>query len=69
MKFTDKVLVKVETVKIGDTVVFDMPSANYTVLDVEVTAIGMIRHQHEMGSSSYWPGELVYIQKTTFERN
>jgi hypothetical protein len=62
MKFGNRTLRKVEKVCVGDTMVFDTVSANYKVDAVEATPIGMIRHQHKGGSSSYWPGELVYVE-------
>ena len=62
MKFGNHTLRKVENVKVGDVVSFDMESANYRVKDIETTPIGMIRHQHDKGSNSYWPGELVYVE-------
>ena len=63
MKFGNHTLRKVENVSVGDTVSFDMTSANYRVEAVETTEIGMIRHQHKSGSNSYWPGELVYVEE------
>ncbi len=65
MKFGNHTLRKVENVGVGDTVSFDMESANYRVEAVEITEIGMIRHQHKRGSNSYWPGELVYVEDAT----
>lgn len=64
MKFGVCVLRKVENVRVGDTVVFNMDSANYKVTDIDTTEIGMIRHRHAGGSSSYWPGELVYVKES-----
>lgn len=56
-------LTKVRDVKVGDRLGFgpDMNQFSYTVTDVETTGIGMVRHQHEHGSSSYWPNERVYV--------
>jgi hypothetical protein len=62
MNFDNHALRKVEDVQVGDTVCFNFSSSNYTVLDIERTEIGMIRHQHDGGSSSYWPGELLYVE-------
>lgn len=55
--------VKVKDVKVGDKVCFELPSANYIVREITQTKIGMIRHRHDSGSSSYWPKELVYVEK------
>ena len=63
MKFGNNVLCKAESIKVGDTVVFQMGSADYVVDAVETTDIGMIRHQHRGGSSSYWPNELLYARR------
>lgn len=62
MKFENHVLQRADDVRVGDKVCFDLPSANYVVTGVEDTRIGMVRHQHENGSSSYWPNELVYVE-------
>jgi len=58
---TDCKLVTAQQVRIGDTVVFDMPSANYCVCEVDENEIGMIRHHFHGGSSCYWPNELLYV--------
>lgn len=60
MKFGNHTLVRAENIQPGDKVCFDMDSANYVVTDIENTKIGMVRHQHKDGSSSYWPNELLY---------
>lgn len=49
-------------VQVGDKVCFEMASAGYVVTGVEQTEIGMVRHQHDGGSNSYWPNELLYVQ-------
>lgn len=50
-----------EDIRVGDTVCFEQESANYVVTEVQPTEIGMLRHQHKHGSSSYWPNELLYV--------
>jgi len=62
-EFEDCTLYKAADVPIGATIVFSMGSANYRVDSVEVTGIGMVRHQYEKGSTSYWPHELVYVRQ------
>ena len=62
MKFGNHALRKAENVQVGDKVCFELESANYVVTEVEWTQIGMVRHQHDGGSSSYWPHELVYVE-------
>lgn len=62
MKFGNHTLRRADHVQVGDKVCFTLSSADYIVADVEKTHIGMIRHQHETGSSSYWPTELLYIE-------
>lgn len=62
MKFGNHTLRKAENVQVGDKVCFEMQSANYVVTAVEQTAIGMVRHQHDRGSNSYWPHELLYVE-------
>lgn len=44
-------------VRVGDRV------ANYVVTDVEDTAIGMVRHQHDGGSTAYWPHEWLRVER------
>ena len=44
-------------VRVGDRV------ANYIVTDVEDTAIGMVRHQHDGGSTAYWPHEWLRVRR------
>lgn len=62
MKFGNHALRKAEKVQVGDKVCFEMASAGYVVTGVEQTEIGMVRHQHDGGSNSYWPNELLYVQ-------
>ena len=54
-------IAKAKEVRIGDTVVFDMPSADYCVAEVDETEIGMIRHHFHGGSAAYWPDEFLYV--------
>ena len=66
MENTDNcAIIQAKNVKVGDRVKFRMSSADYTVEEVEITNIGMVRHQHDSGSSTYWPNELLYIQMPT----
>ena len=53
---------KAENVRVGDKVCFELASADYIVTEIEQTRIGMVRHQHKDGSSSYWPHELLYVE-------
>lgn len=69
MKFENHTLRKVENVQVGDVVAFEMRSANYRVSAIETTPVGMIRHRHDTGSSSYWPGELVYVENKRGENS
>ena len=62
MKFGNCVLRKADAIKVGEKVCFATESANYVVTEVETTKIGMVRHQHKDGSSSYWPHELLYVE-------
>ena len=62
MKFGNHTLRKAENVKVGDKVCFQLESSSYVVTAVEKTEIGMIRHQHKGGSTSYWPNELLYVE-------
>ena len=63
MKFGNHVLKKSENVNVGDIVSFDMSSANYQVEEINTTKIGMVQHLHKTGSNSYWPNELLYVEK------
>lgn len=62
MKFGNHALRRADHVEVGDKVCFEMASASYVVAEVEITTIGMVRHQHDGGSSSYWPNELLYVE-------
>ena len=62
MKFGNHTLRKAENVRVGDKVCFELASADYIVTEIEQTKIGMVRHQHKCGSSSYWPHELLYVE-------
>lgn len=63
MKFGNHTLTRAGNVQAGDKVCFELGLADYVVTDVDTTAIGMVRHHHETGSSSYWPNELVYVEE------
>ena len=54
-------LKKAKDIKVGETVIFKMKSANYEVKAIEETKIGSIRHHHKTGSNSYKPDELLYV--------
>ena len=62
MKFGNCVLRKAEHVQVGDKVCFELESASYVVDEIDTTQIGMVRHKHKDGSSSYWPNELLYVE-------
>jgi len=62
MKFGNHAIRRADHVDVGDKVCFELASAGYVVTAVDQTAIGMVRHQHEGGSSSYWPHDLVYVE-------
>lgn len=62
MKFGNHALRRADHVEVGDKVCFELDSTGYVVTGVEQTAIGMVRHQHNRGSNSYWPNELLYVQ-------
>lgn len=53
---------RADEVKAGDIVRFDFGNNDYTVESVERTKTGMVRHQHERGSDSYFPYELLFVE-------
>lgn len=61
----DACLIQARLVRVGDEVRFRMPSANYTVEDVETDSIGHIRHRTDNGARTcgYHPGELLWITR------
>ena len=50
---------KAKDVRVGDRVF----GGGYVVTEVEDTAIGMVRHQHDGGSSAYWPDEWLLVDR------
>lgn len=61
MKFGNHILRRADKTDIGDVICFEMDTANYIIRSIEHTKIGMIRHQHDGGSNSYWPHELLFV--------
>lgn len=61
----DCVLIQAKLVKEGDRVRFRMPSADYTVEEVDTDSIGHVRHTADDGARtcSYHPGELLWITR------
>jgi len=64
------VLMPASLVKAGDEVCFRMASANYVVDYTDTNPIGQARHFHGDGSasSSYHPGELLWVRRGSPER-
>jgi len=59
----DSLLVRADQTREGDTVRFAMPSAGYTVEELDTDAQGRIRHRAKGGTvtCSYMPGESIWI--------
>ena len=61
----DCTLVRADQTREGDTVRFAMPSAGYTVEELDTDALGRIRHRAKGGTvvCSYLPGESLWITR------
>jgi hypothetical protein len=61
----DACLIGANLIRVGDRVRFRMPSADYTVEDVDRDSIGNVRHRFKngTGTASYHPGELLWITR------